>query len=103
MRTAFSVSVLSRGSGVPPEASDVQQRVQELIETDRSRGVRVTVEATRIGLEGERRLCITYENEREKDRALERVRAMGKGVDLVQLIEESCTPGPPRSPKEEEP
>jgi hypothetical protein len=98
----FSIYALSRGKGVPAEAHDAQQKVQELVETDRKRGIQVKVEATRIGIEGERRLCVTYENPREGARALARVRAIVRGIDLVNLVEEPCTP-PSKSPEKEEP
>ena len=87
---SFSVYALSRGSGVPPVAREAQQKVQELVESDRSRGVDVNVQATRIGLEGERKLCVTYADAQEATRALERVRAMVQGVDLVNVVVEPC-------------
>ena len=95
---AFAVYSLSRGTGVPPEAREALQKVQKLVETDRERGVRVTFETTRIGLEGEQRLCVTYEDSRDGDRALERVRAIVKGVDLVNLVEEPCKRPPSTNP-----
>ena len=87
---SFSVYALSRGSGVPPAAREVQQKVQELVESDRSRGVEVTVRATRLGLEGERKLCVTYVDAQEAARALERVRALAQGVELVNVVVEPC-------------
>jgi hypothetical protein len=92
--TTFAVYSLSRGKGVPPEARAALQKVQELIEADRARGVRVTVETTRIGIEGERRLCVTYEDAQEGARALERVREIVRGVDLVNVVEGSCSSPP---------
>jgi hypothetical protein len=99
----FSVYALSRGSGVPAEARAAQQKVQALVEADRKRGVRVSVEATVIGIEGERRLCVTYDNPQEGAQALARARAIVNGIDLVNLVEEPCTPRPPSNPKQEEP
>jgi hypothetical protein len=87
---SFAVYTLSRGRGVPPAAREAEQQVQKLAEADRERGVRVTIETTRIGIEGERRLCVTYENAQDGTRALERARAIVKGVELVNLVEESC-------------
>jgi len=100
---SFSVYALSRGSGVPPAAREAQQKVQELVESDRSRGVDVNVRATRIGLEGERKLCVTYADAQEAARALERVRAMVKDVDLVNVVVEPCGPPPSASPPKEKP
>ena len=99
----FAVYTLSRGKGVPPEAREAQQKVEKLVEADRERGVSVSVETTRIGIEGERRLCVTYENSRDGVRALDRIRAIVKGVDLVNLVEEPCKLPPSKSPKKEEP
>jgi hypothetical protein len=100
---SFAVYTLSRGSGVPAAAREAQQKVQELVEFDRGRGVVVTVQGTRIGIEGERRLCLTYADPQEAARALERVRAMVKGVDLVNVVVEPCAPPAVESPTKEKP
>jgi hypothetical protein len=99
----FAIYTLSRGKGVPAEAREAHQKVEKLVEDDRARGVSVTIETKRIGIEGERRLCVTYESSQDGARALERVRAMVRGVDLVNLVEEPCTAPPATSPKKEEP
>jgi hypothetical protein len=97
----FAVYFLSRGSGVPAKAREVQTRVQKLVDDDRAKGVSVRVETKRIGLEGERRLCVTYDKSADGVRALERVRTLAKGVDLVRVVEEPCTP-PYGGPKKED-
>lgn len=99
---SFAVYALSRGSGVPPEARAAQQKVQRLAEADRDRGLSVTIETTRIGLEGERRVCIAYRDSRHGARALERARAIVKGIDLVNLVVEPCAPPASTTPKKEE-
>ena len=88
----FSVYALSRGSGVPAAARDAQQKVRELIEADRVRGVDVDVRSIRLGLEGELKLCVTYVDAQEAARTLERVRALVRGVDLVNVVVEPCGP-----------
>jgi hypothetical protein len=103
MTRTFAIYTLSRGKGVPAEAREAQQKVQQLVDDDRARGVSVTVETKRIGIEGERRLCVTYETSGDAARALERVRAVVEGVDLVRLVEEPCTSSPATSPKKENP
>jgi hypothetical protein len=100
---SFAVYALSRGTGVPAAAREAQQKVQELVESDRGRGIEVTVQATRIGIEGERRLCVTYADSQEAARALERVRAMVQGVDLVNVVVEPCAPPPVKSSTKEKP
>jgi hypothetical protein len=52
--------------------------------------VRVTVETTRIGIEGEQRMCVEYEDPTDGARAWERASAIVKGVDLVNLVAEPC-------------
>jgi hypothetical protein len=87
---SFAIYTLSRGTGVPPAAREALEQVTNLVESDRKRGVRVTVETTRIGLEGEKRMCVEYENPTDGARAWERASAIVKGVDLVNLKAEPC-------------
>jgi hypothetical protein len=88
--TSFAVYALSRGKGVPPEAREAQQRVVALAEESRKRGVKVTVTTTRIGIEGETRVCFAYEDPKDGARDYERARDLVKDVDLVNLKVESC-------------
>lgn len=76
---------------MPPEALEAQLKIQKLAEADRARGLRVSIETTRIGIEGERRLCVAYQDSRTGARALARARAIVKGVALVNLVVEPCT------------
>jgi hypothetical protein len=99
---SFAVYSLSRGTGVPPEASEAQLKVQKLAEADRARGVTVSIETTRIGIEGERRLCVAYRDSRNAARALARARVIVKGIGLVNLVVEPCTPAPSKIQKKEE-
>ena len=87
---SFAVYTLSRGKGVPEEAREAMQQVAKLAEDDRRRGVKVTVETTRIGIEGETRVCIAYEDPQEGTRAYGQARDLVKGVDLVNLAAEPC-------------
>jgi len=64
--------------------------VQELVDEDRRDGAVVQSRRTRIGLEGETRLCVEYEDVEAAKRALERARATVRDVDLVNLIVEPC-------------
>jgi hypothetical protein len=81
---------LSRGTGVPPKAREALEQVTSFVELDRKRGVRVSVETARVGLEGEKRVCVAYEDSRDGARAWERASAIVKGVDLVNLVAEPC-------------
>jgi hypothetical protein len=68
--------------------------VQALVEGDRARGLAVRIEVSRIGLEGETKLCAEYEDPRAAEQAFERARALVKGVELVNLAREPCPKGP---------
>jgi hypothetical protein len=81
---------VSYGSGVPPAAREALEQVTKIVESDRKRGVKVTFETTRNGLEGEQRLCAEYGYPREGTRAWERAGAIAAGVDLLNLVAESC-------------
>jgi len=95
--TAFSVYALSRGKGVPPEAREALRRVDELVDGDRRRGIGVRTRRTRVGLEGETRLCVEYACAADARRALEQVEKIVEDVDLVNLVR-----GPCKGPDEEE-
>jgi hypothetical protein len=103
---SFTVYALSRGKGVPREAREALGSVRKLVEADRSRGVKVTLETTRIGLEGETRLCAAYQDPKDAAAAFERAKALVRGIDLVNLVAGPCESGDrERGPqkKEEEP
>ena len=70
----FAVCTSCRGAAAcRPTLVTRRQQVQKLVDADRARGIRVSVETKRIGIEGERRMCVTYESAREGGRMLERV------------------------------
>ena len=88
--SGFAVYALSRGKGVPEKARHVLEQVRELAEADQRRGLDVTVQASRIGLEGETRICVEYADPDAASRALERAKALANGVDLVNVVVEPC-------------
>jgi hypothetical protein len=99
--TSFAVFALSRGKGVPPAAREVMLKVTELVDADKRRGVRVEARRTRIGLEGETKLCVEYQNAAEARVAHERIDKLVKDVDLVNLVPGPCSgPEKPHDGKE---
>lgn len=94
---SFAVYALSRGKGVPPAARAAFRKVQDLVEADRKRGVKVTITTTRIGIEGEMKLCADYKDSRAGTEAFRRASVIVKGVDLVNLKAEPCANVPPRT------
>lgn len=95
---SFAVYTLSRAKGVPPAAREALGKVRDLVEADRKRGVAVKMETTRLGLEGETRLCAEYEDAGEAAKALERARRLARGVELMNVVVEPCARSAP-SPK----
>jgi hypothetical protein len=87
----FSIEVLSRGGGVPEAALNTLRRIREDLEAQQARGVTVVVSETRLGLEGERRLCAAFEEPEAADAALRRAHSIAAGVDLVNLKAGACS------------
>jgi hypothetical protein len=87
---SFALYILSRGQGVPDEAREAMGKVRAILDEEKSRGVAVTVQSTRIGLEGETKLCAEFEDEAAGGSAFRRASEVVKGVDLVNLVVEPC-------------
>jgi hypothetical protein len=100
---SFAVYALSRGAGVPSEARRALEEVRERVDADRRDGVVVRSRRTRIGLEGETRLCVEYEDPEPAQRALARARDIVKDVDLVNLVVEPCDKSRSKPEEENEP
>lgn len=87
---------------MPPRAREALRKVRADVEADRQRGIEVTIRTTRIGIEGETRMCADYKNADDGGRAYGRARAIVKGIDLVNLTVESCS-GPKNDNEEKKP
>lgn len=81
---------LSRGKGVPEAARRVLQNVRALAETGKQQGTVQEWRQTRIGLEGETRICVDLRDESAKHDFLRQLREMVQGVDLINVVEEPC-------------
>lgn len=87
---SFALYTLSRGQGVPEEAREALRQVVALLDEEKGRGIAVKVQTSRIGLEGETKLCAEFEDEAAGRAAFRRASDFVKGVDLVNLVVESC-------------
>jgi hypothetical protein len=87
---SLALYALSRGKGVPEAARAALADAEEALEDLQARGADVTITEERIGLEGETRLCATFADASLAEEALERIRRLVSGVDLVNLTEEPC-------------
>jgi hypothetical protein len=66
------------------------QRVRGLLEEARQRGDVLSLVQTRIGLEGETRLCATFATPDAARDAWVQARRFVEGADLVNLVIEPC-------------
>jgi hypothetical protein len=87
---SFSVTVLSRGGGVPDGTFEALKQVRDLLAAYQTSGAALQLTETRIGLEGERRLCAAFADENLANTAWERIRQILANVDLVEMKEGDC-------------
>jgi hypothetical protein len=87
---SFAVYALSRGRGVPEATRTAWQAVWTMLEDARREGTVTRLQQTRLGLEGELRLCAEFADAGRAREMLERAREVGKGVELLNVVEEPC-------------
>ena len=88
--TSFAVYALSRGRGVPEATLRAWQAIRTLLEDARREGAIAQLQQTRIGLEGETRLCAEFRDADRGRQLLRRAREIGSGVELLNIVEEPC-------------
>ena len=88
---SFAVYALSRGRGVPEPTRSAWQAVWTMLEDARREGKVARLQQTRIGLEGEVRLCAEFSDPARAREMLERAREVGKGIELLNIVEEPCS------------
>jgi hypothetical protein len=87
---SVAVYALSRGKGVPPATRETYKKARALLQ-DLEREKRVArIEETRIGLEGETRLCAEFPDDRTARETIEKLHALSRDVDLLNVVEEPC-------------
>jgi hypothetical protein len=87
---SFALYALSRGKGVPEPARAALADAKKALEDLQARGADISITQERIGLEGETRLCATFADAGLAEEALEKIRRLASGADLVNLTEEPC-------------
>lgn len=90
---SFAIYALSRGNGVPEAAREVLKKVRAWLDEAKQAGSVVDIRDTRIGLEGETRLCAEFADSESAQALLKRVRALAEGVALINLVVEPCDGG----------
>ena len=88
---SFAVSALSRGRGVPPPTRAAWQAVWTMLEDARREGKVTRLQQTRIGLEGEVRLCAEFSDPAHARELQARARQIVEGVELINVAEEPCS------------
>jgi hypothetical protein len=88
---SFAVYALSRGRGVPEPTRSAWQTVWTMLDDARREGKVARLQQIRIGLEGEVRLCAEFSDAGRAREMLERAREIGKGVELLNVVEEPCS------------
>jgi hypothetical protein len=89
-RPGVAVYALSRGTGVPAATRAALERARALLEEERRKGVARSVERSRIGLEGETRLCAEFNDAASAQAVFNRLRKLTAGVDLLNVTMEPC-------------
>ena len=90
-KAEFALYALSRGRGVPEPTYDALQKSRKLLEDARQRGEVLDFEETRIGLEGETRLCVEAKDIAAARELQLKVRALSENVELFNIVEEPCS------------
>lgn len=87
---SVALYVLSRGKGVPEPARQVLREARAILEEAQFEGKVVRLKQTRLGLEGETRLCAEFKDREVAEAMIERLRALTRDVELVNLVVERC-------------
>lgn len=85
------VEALSKGKGVPEPTRNAMAEVRALLRDLQRDGKLAELKETRIGLEGETRLCAVFKNARTARETTQRLRAIAAEVELLNVREQSCT------------
>lgn len=87
----FALYALSRGKGVPEPTRDAFEKANRYLEESRQRGEVLSLTKTRIGLEGETRLCVQAKDAAAARTLQEEVRSIADDVELFNVVEEPCS------------
>lgn len=86
----FAVYALSRGKGVPEPTRGAFRKARTLLEGAKTRGEVKWLKETRIGLEGETRLCVEAKDVAAARALLRELRAIAENVELLNVVVEPC-------------
>ncbi|HEY7496358.1 MAG TPA: hypothetical protein VIH59_35315 [Candidatus Tectomicrobia bacterium] len=75
---------------MPERTQQAFQEIQALLKDAQQQGKIVRLQQTRIGLEGETRLCVECSSSAVAQELFEKSRELSKGVDLLNVVMETC-------------
>lgn len=87
----FSLYMLSRGKGVPEPTREAFEKANTFLEKARQRGDVLSMNKTRIGLEGETRLCVRAKDAAASRALQEEVWSIIGDAELFDVVEGSCS------------
>lgn len=87
---SFALYVLSRGNGVSEGGRKALADFRKLLGSMQAKGEVVEVSDTRIGIEGETRICARFASAERAAKAWTDMQRSLTGADLVQLKGEKC-------------
>jgi hypothetical protein len=88
--STLAIYALSRGKGVPPETREAFDAARRLLESLREEHKVTRIVATRIGIEGERRLCAEFADSKVAKETHDKLLAMSKSAELLNIVAEPC-------------
>jgi hypothetical protein len=89
-RQSFAFYALSRGKGLSEDGRKALAGFRQLLRDMKAEGQVVEVSDTRIGLEGETRVCAKFASADLAGKAWTQMQRLSAGADLVQLKPEKC-------------
>ncbi len=96
--TTLTVTILSRGKGVPDTTRAAYKDVRAFLEDKRAAYAITGQRTQRIGLEGEQRLCVEFASAAEARAALAEIQPRIAGIDLIDAAIAPCPSPKGKSP-----
>lgn len=87
----FTVYVLSRGKGVPEPTRVVFENASSFLGEAKQRGEVLSLNETRIGLEGETRLCVEAKDAASARALQDELWSIAGDAELFDVVEEPCS------------
>lgn len=96
--STLTVTILSRGKGVPDNTRTAYKDIRAFLEDRRDAYAITGLRTERIGLEGEQRLCVDFASTTEARAALAEIEPRLAGLDLIDAAIAPCPSPKGKSP-----